>query len=303
MARVFYFDDEALPAQRLAQLCGLPCIGIDAHRFPDDEVRLQLPLDEHGKTPRELIIYRGLDHPNEKLITLLLAVQEARRLGSERILLVAPYLAYMRQDIAFHPGEVISQQVIGRFLSTLVDGVITVDPHLHRINRLEEAIPLPFARAISGADVLADCIAQHHTHPLLMGPDGESAQWVARAAQRKGWDHCVCTKVRHGDHDVEIQLPEMDVVGRAVVLIDDIASSGRTIAKATQLLMVAGASSVDVGVTHALFAHDALTVIQQAGVRHVWSTDCVAHASNAISIASALAVEVKNWLSFKENGV
>jgi ribose-phosphate pyrophosphokinase len=73
------------------------------------------------------------------------------------------------------------------------------------------------------------------------------------------------------------------------VLMDDVASSGRTIATAARLLLEAGALSVDVAVTHALFAGDALNVIQAAGVRHVWSTDCIAHASNAISMAPVLA--------------
>ena len=61
------------------------------------------------------------------------------------------------------------------------------------------------------------------------------------------------------------------------------------LAEATRLALQAGATSVDVAVTHALFAEDALDVILQAGVRHVWSTDCIAHSSNAAAIAPALA--------------
>jgi ribose-phosphate pyrophosphokinase len=288
-ASLLYFDDEQAAAQRLADACGLKALSVERHRFPDDELRLRLPLDGAKALPEQLVIYRSLDRPNDKLIELMLMVRQARELGVKNIVLVAPYLAYMRQDIAFHTGEVVSQRVIGRFLADLFDGVITVDPHLHRIATLDEAIPLQHAISLSGAPMLADLIAQHHTRPLLIGPDAESAQWIEMASRQHGFDHGVCTKVRHGDRDVEIVLPHLDAKGRSVVLMDDVASSGRTIATATRLLLEAGAVSVDVAVTHALFAGDALDVIQAAGVRHVWSTDCIAHASNAISMAPLLA--------------
>ena len=297
MATLFYFENNENPAQQLAQACGLSAACISVHRFPDDELRLQLPVDAQGRTPTDVVLYLSLDHPNDKLIELLLATQQAKALGTQRILLVAPYLAYMRQDIAFHPGEVVSQRIIGQFLAGLVDGLITVDPHLHRISRLDEAVPLPFAQVVSGADILAQYVQHHHAAPILIGPDGESEQWVAQAAQKRGWTYGVCQKVRHGDHEVTIELPPLPVRDHAVVLLDDIASSGRTLAKACELLLAAGAASVDVAVTHALFAHDALDVIHGAGVRRVWSTDCVPHSSNTIAIAPALAPIVQEWLA------
>lgn len=295
-ALLLYFDDEQAPALRLAQACGLRAACVERHRFPDEELRLRLPVDAQGQMPAQLVIYRSLDRPNDKLIELMLVSRQARALGCEQILLVAPYLAYMRQDMAFHPGEVISQRVIGSFLSELVDGLITVDPHLHRISALSEAVTAPYAVSLSGAPMLAQLIARQHEHPMLMGPDAESAQWIAAAAAACGFDHGVCTKVRHGDHDVRITLPQVPVQGRNVVLLDDVASSGRTLAEATRLLIAAGAQSVDVAVTHALFAADAIDVIQQAGVQHIWSTDCIVHASNAIYMAPTLATATQTWL-------
>jgi ribose-phosphate pyrophosphokinase len=210
---------------------------------------------------------------------------------------VAPYLAYMRQDIAFHPGEAISQRIVGQFLSTLFDAVITVDPHLHRVATLQEAIPVSAANAIvlSGAPILSDLIAKNRDRPLLVGPDEESAQWVAVAALRHGLDHAVCRKVRNGDRSVQVALPEAAIAGRQVVLLDDMASTGHTAAQATRLLLAAGAKSVDVAVTHALFAGDALQVMHDAGVGEVWSTDCVTHSSNSVSMAPAIADALKDY--------
>lgn len=288
-AQLLYLPEERAAAERLASACGMPAAELNSHRFPDQELRLTLPWAEDQPLPETLVLYRSLDRPNDKLVELLLIARHAQSLGIPRLLLVAPYLAYMRQDIAFNPGEIVSQRIVGQFLAELFDGVITVDPHLHRISHLSEAIPLADAIALSGAPRLADLIGQRRQQPLLIGPDAESAQWVELAAARIGCDYAVCSKVRHGDRQVEVSLPVLDVSGRQVVLMDDVASSGRTLARACEQLLVAGAASVDVAVTHALFAGDALQEIHAAGVGEVWSTDCIAHPSNAIDMSPVLA--------------
>ena len=282
---LLHFSEDHPFAFAIAQAAGMVLAPIARHRFPDGELKLRLP----PSLPPRVAILRTLDNPNEKLIELLLVAHTARALGAKHLTLVAPYLAYMRQDMAFQPGEVISQKVVGQFLADLFDAAITVDPHLHRVATLAEALPVAQATVLSGAPLLADLIATHHPHALLMGPDEESAQWIAQAAARHGFDHAVCRKVRHGDRDVQIALPELTVDGRAVVLLDDVASSGHTLAGAARLLLSAGAASVDVAVTHALFAGDALRVIEDAGVGRVWSTDCIAHPSNAVSMAPLIA--------------
>jgi ribose-phosphate pyrophosphokinase len=116
---------------------------------------------------------------------------------------------------------------------------------------------------------------------------------VRRAAQAAGLDHAVCVKQRHGDHDVSVALQGAPVQGRAVVLLDDVASTGRTLVSAAQAALAAGASSVDVAVTHALFVGDALAAVQASGVRHVWSSDAVPHESNAVSIVPLLAAALR----------
>jgi ribose-phosphate pyrophosphokinase len=236
-----------------------------------------------------VVIFRSLNDPNEKLVELLLVAQTARTLGASHLTLVAPYLAYMRQDIAFQPGEAVSQRVVGQFLTGLFDAIITVDPHLHRVVSLQQAVPVKQAIVLSGAPLLSDWIAAHRQNPLLIGPDDESSQWIAMAAARHSFDHAVCGKVRHGDRAVNVTLPQLSVMNRQVVLLDDVASTGHTLARAAQLLLAAGAASVDVAVTHALFSGDALQVMQGAGIGDVWSTDCIAHASNVVSMTSAIA--------------
>jgi ribose-phosphate pyrophosphokinase len=289
---LLHFPEDTEIAARAATCGGLtPCV-IERHRFPDGELRLRLPEALRGP----VVVWRSLNDPNEKLVELLLVAQTARALGAHQLTLVAPYLAYMRQDMAFNPGEVVSQRVIGAFLATLFDVVVTVDPHLHRVSTLQEAVPVNQAVVLSGAPVLADLVYRQRPDAVLIGPDVESLQWVAQAAARHGWDHAVCTKRRSGDREVAIELPALSVRGRQVVLMDDVASSGHTLAQAARLLLAAGAASVDVAVTHALFAPGALSLVKEAGVGEVWSTDCIAHTSNAVSMVPAL-VEALSGLS------
>lgn len=282
---LLYFDDERDAAVRLGGASALTPLPVQRHRFPDGEILLRLP----ATLPARVVLLRTLDHPNEKLLELLLAARTARELGAQHLTLVAPYLAYMRQDMAFTPGDAVSQRIVGRFLADLFDAVITVDPHLHRVVTLADAVPVPQAIMLSGAPLLADLIAQRRPGALLVGPDAESAQWIAQAAARHGFDHAVCTKLRRSDHAVEIALPPVAVAGRAVVLLDDVASTGHTVAQAARRLLSAGAASVDVAVTHALFATEALRMMRQAGVAEVWSSDTIAHPTNAVSVTDLIA--------------
>lgn len=282
---LLYFEDETPAALRLAEAADLVPHRVQRHRFPDGEIQLTLPT----RLPPRVVLLRSLHQPNDKLTELLLAAPTARQLGAQHISLVAPYLAYMRQDMAFAPGQAVSQHIVGAWLATLFDAVITVDPHLHRVATLAEAVPARQAITLSAAPLLGDWIAQHRPGAFLLGPDSESAQWVSQAAAAHGLPHAVCHKVRHGDRAVSIALPACDLRGQAVVLLDDVASSGHTLATAAALALAAGAASVDVAVTHALLAGDALQRIHQAGVGELWSTDSVAHPSNVVGLAGLLA--------------
>lgn len=286
------FEDERPLAHKIAQAAGLSLELVASHVFPDGEIKLRLP----PSLPPSVVVLRSLNQPNTKLLELLLAARTARQLGAQHLTLVAPYLAYMRQDVAFHPGEAISQKIVGQHLADLFDAVITIDPHLHRVASLQEAVPARQALALSAAPLLSELAFRQCPDILLVGPDEESEQWITEASRAHGLDHAVCRKIRHGDRQVDIALPAVDVTGRAVVLLDDIASSGHTLAQAARLLRQAGAQTVDVAVTHALFSGDALQLILNAGVGHVWSTDSVVHSSNAVSISGLVANALKPLL-------
>jgi len=282
------FPDYQLQAKNLARLLKVDFAEVEIHTFPDGESKIKLP----AVIPDKIIICRSLNFPNDKLIELFFIAKAARQKGCEHITLLAPYLCYMRQDKAFEPGEIISQRMAGKFISSLVDEIITVDPHLHRINNLEEVIKTKRTVTISAAPLISNHISLQVSDPLIVGPDEESEQWVKQVAEIHGYDYMIAEKTRHSDRDVDIVIPTSDVENRNVVLVDDVASTGKTLMNAAHQLIENGVSSIYCAVTHALFIENSYQELLSMGIKEIWSTDSVSHPSNCMSLTSLIADSV-----------
>ncbi len=278
------FSEYREPAIRLARAARLPYAEVDIHTFPDGESRLLLPEN----MPSRVAFCRSLDHPNGKLLELILAAASAREQGVEHCTLVAPYLCYMRQDKAFMPGEVVSQRIIGKLIADYFTEVLTVDAHLHRIAHLSEAIPAGVAMNLKATQPMAHFLATQLDNPLLFGPDQESEQWVAAIAAHEKLDYVVASKQRFGDKDVVVKLPSAQYQGRDIVLLDDVASTGRTLEVAARELESHAPASISVLVTHALFVGDAQQRLAAAGVVNIWSCDSISHQSNVVHLDEIL---------------
>lgn len=264
------------------------------HRFPDGENCPQILPEPRG---RDVVLVAALDHPDAKLLPLYLSACVARELGARRIVLVLPYLPYMRQDAVFAPGQGITARHFARLLSSCCDALVTVDPHLHRILSLDEVYSVT-SEVVLAAPAIAQWIRQNVAQPVVVGPDSESEQWAAHVAELADCPYTVLSKVRSGDHEVAVSLPPAQILaGRTPVLVDDIVSTARTmVAAAGQLQQVGAAPPVCIAV-HALFAGDACSVLEQAGVAAIVSCNTVPHASNAIDLMPALAAAALRMLA------
>lgn len=292
---VLGFPDYLPQSRAFAERLSASWAEVEIHSFPDGESRIRLP----STLPREVIFCLSLDHPNNKLIELLFSARTARQLGVRHLTLVAPYLCYMRQDMAFRPGEVVSQRIIGAIFAELFDALVTVDPHLHRISQLDEVIRDCSVRVLSAASLMGKFIEHHSKYDkiLLLGPDQESAQWVKAIADSCGLHYAVATKQRNGDHAVEVTLPDLDYRDQGVMIVDDVVSTGCSVEETACALYARGAAWVEVFVTHALFTEDSLKRLAHARVKAVWSTDSIPHSSNVVVLASLLAEGVSSLFS------
>ena len=280
-------------AEILAQQLQCAASTVEAHRFPDGEVVVRLRTPVAGL---RVLLVAHLDRPDEKTLALVFAADAARELGAQQVGLVAPYLPYMRQDDRFRPGEAITSRSYARLLSSTVDFLVTVDPHLHRWPNLDAIYGIP-SRVVASAPAVAQWLQRDVPQPILVGPDSESEQWVADVAGRIGAPWVTMRKERHGDRDVQVHLPAgVDHEGRTPVLLDDIVSSGHTMAGAAHVLRGAGWGRPVAVAVHALLDAAALDMLHRAGVARFASCDTVPHPSNAIPVAELLAEGIRPFL-------
>jgi ribose-phosphate pyrophosphokinase len=291
---VFHFPDDAHLAQKVIASVDAERGELQWHRFPDRESLITLHGDCAG---RDVIVTCTLNDADTKSLPLYFAAVTARELGARRVGLVAPYLGYMRQDHRFHPGQSRSAHAYAKLLSANFDWLVTVDPHLHRIASLEEIFSIP-AVAISAMPAVTEWIRRHVRNPVLVGPDSESAQWAERVARSLNAPCVVLEKVRSGDREVRVSAPDPAVIRDGhPVIVDDIVSSGHTLAKVLRELATLGFDNATCITVHALFAEGADDALRDAGARHIVSTNTVFHATNDIDVAPLLIAEILRSLA------
>ena len=281
---IVFPGNEAL-GDRLAAHPGIELGKVHLHRFPDGE---QLVRVEEEVTGRQVLILCTLHEPDKVILPLLFLAGLLKQKGAMQVLLIAPYLAYMRQDKAFHAGEAVTSDYFARLISQWFDVLITIDPHLHRHHYLSELYTIP-AFSLHAEMVIAQYIHEHIHRPILIGPDAESEQWVSRIAQLAKCGFMILHKKRLGDEEVEIQLPASDLTRNfSPVIVDDIFSSGETLAVTIDLVLKEGwPPPYCIGV-HGLFAGNAWEMLQKRGASQIITTNSVPHVTNGIDVSGLL---------------
>lgn len=278
-------------AEKLAIALGANVRPIDWHHFPDGESLVTLP---DGLDGANVAVLATLRDPDRLALPLRFAAATAREMGARRVGLIAPYLGYMRQDRRFQPGQALSAPLFAQFLSESFDWLVTVDPHLHRIADLNDVFSMPAERAVS-APILARWISENIPDAVLLGPDSESQQWVAEVAQLAGRPYEVLRKIRSGDRNVDVSVPESAALQEGTpVILDDIASSGNTMARAVERLVVSGTAAPVCIAIHAVFADRAYDTILAAGAAKILTTDTIPHPSNAIGVSIILEKSLRS---------
>ena len=280
-------------ARALATTFGIALGQLELRAFPDGETYMRFDSDLLG---RSLAIVCTLDRPNDKILPLLFAAAAAKDLSATKVGLVAPYLAYMRQDRRFKPGEAVTSREMAQLLSDAFDWMVTVDPHLHRYSSLSEIYRIP-TRVVHAASLMAEWIKANVPKALIIGPDSESEQWVSLVAKDAGVPYTVLEKVRRGDRDVEISISKLvDLGDRTPVFVDDIISTGRTMREAIRQIKARGHAAPVCVAVHGLFTADAYEALIRDGARVV-TCNTVPHPSNAIDVQCAVGAAVRRLLS------
>lgn len=263
-------------------------------RFPDGEFYLKVDTPIAGAG---VLLFGSFDRPDPKLLPMLFLAETLKDLGAKKVVLVAPYLAYLRQDARFQPGEGVTSRYFAKLLGQSLDGLVTVDPHLHRYASLGEIYEIP-TRVVPAAASISEWIRAHVPTPVVVGPDRESEQWAGEVARGADAPFFVLEKTRKGDREVEISSPRGESYqDRTPVIVDDIISSAKTMAAAAARLIEAGfRPPIGVGI-HPVFSGNAAETLQAAGLAELVTCNTIPHATNRIDLNPSIAEAVRKLMT------
>lgn len=296
-----------LIGENVAKILGLPFNEVETKTFPDTEMLVRLPIEKiqgRGPPQKELkgmdVIYIQSTAPaqSQHLIELFLTVENIKRRGVHKLIVVVPYLAHARQDKEFTPGETISNKVIGKILKNLgVDHLITIDVHFHRKigHYTYEGIESYNATA---ARALAEYITYKLgiNNPQVLIPDEGHKPIIKAITPILGKDLIIGSKKRLGDKEVYISFPEKNIEGKDTVIFDDMISTGTTCVKAAQYLKKSGAKRIILAATHALYVDHgaARRKLFEAGVERIVTTNTIPQEDSVVDVAPIIVDALKS---------
>ncbi len=272
-------------ATQLAKTLKKPLIPIEIKRFPDTELYIRITEDLTGK--HAVIIQTT--HPDPHIMELFFIQAAAKEAGAKTITTITPYYGYGRQDHSFKTGEAISAKTLAELISVHSNTFITVDPHKKAILNFF-TIPTQHCTAIPE---IATYLCTNRDIDLVLAPDKGALISAQETAELIGCDHDFMEKTRINGTTVEIKPKNLDVNNKNIAIIDDIISTGGTMAKSIKELKKQGAKQVTVACTHGLFVGDAIKKLQNAGCTDIIATDTIQSSYSKVSVAPSLAKLLK----------
>ncbi|MGV3740588.1 MAG: ribose-phosphate diphosphokinase [Gammaproteobacteria bacterium] len=282
---IFSFPKNKVFARLLANKLPIEEGKLIIKRFPDGEsyVRIQSVV-----TNKIVIIFCTLNNPNKMILPLMFTAQTLKELGAKKIILISPYLAYMRQDKRFKSGEAISSHLFAKFISNWVDYLITIDPHLHRIRDLAKIFSIPVV-TLHATQEITQWIKENIKFPFLIGPDSESEQWVSEIAHQLGASYIICKKNRLSDHTVKMDIPQFSITHEVLVLMDDIISTGSSMLAILKQLSLQNYNNIICLAVHPLLNKKTKNNLLTSGAKAIVTCNTIPDSTNQINMVDLIA--------------
>ena len=277
-------------ARKIAKELNCPFSQIQTSSFPDGDLYLKYKTEVKGE--KVIIVESFQPNPNQAILNIIFASQTAKSLGAKKVIVFAPYLAFMRQDKRFNSGEAINAQIMSKLLNENIDKLLTIDPHLHRIPKMKDVFTIP-AKNLTSNHIIAQFIKKHFKNEVVIGPDWESYQWADQISAEIGVEETVLAKTRHTSRNVDVEVTkEIDLNGKNVVIVDDIISTGNTMIKASIEAKKRGAAKIYAIGVHGLFVENGLKKMKPY-FNGIYTVNTIEHETNKIDITPVIIEELQ----------
>src|SRR3989338_1255660 len=277
-------------ANGIAKKLKKPYSALEVTHFPDSEIKLRFKADVKGKEVALVQSFYG--NVNGCVIETLFAAETAKDLGAKKIILVAPYFPYLRQDKRFNPGECISLQTIAKNINEDFDEVLIIDPHLHREKTLKHIFRIK-SRRLTANPLIEGYIENKIKNPVIIGPDWESYKWAQRVAEKIGCDFAIMEKKRYSARKVAVKLnKKIDIKSKNLIFIDDMISTGHTLLEAIKGMKKIGAKKVTCFAVHGILVENALEKLRKAGA-DVITSNTIPNKAARIDVSGLIVGQLK----------
>lgn len=267
--------------KRVAKIMGVNHIVPKVEKFPDGELYVRIDDEISG----DVVLIQST-YPNEKILELFLLQDALKERGAKRIITVVPYFGYSRQDKIFKEGEAISARAMAKHIELYSDAFIGVDLHADSIRKWFK-IP---ALHLHATEPIAKYLKEKGAE-VIISPDKGGYERAKLVAEKIDVEFDYLEKTRLSGDMVVIKPKNMDVSGKKVAIVDDIISTGGTIAKAAEELRDQGASKIYAVCTHGLFIGQAIENMKK--VDDFAATDTIESEYSKISVAEVIAEGIK----------
>lgn len=267
-------------AQAIAQTLGTRVGVISLHRFPDGELHVAVRDSLRG---HDVYLVQPTSPSFEThFLELLLLADACRRAGAVRITAVVPYFGYARQDRRASGREPVGARLIADLFSAAgIQRLVAIDLHSPT---LEGFFPFPIEH-LTAVPALAAALGNGLRERVVVAPDLGAARLADRYGRALDLPVAMVHKTRITGEEVVVRGVTGDVAGRAPIIVDDMISTGATIAAAIAALREAGCRpQFTVVASHALLVGDAVARLQQLALERVIVTDSVAIPAAAVTL-------------------
>ncbi len=275
-------------AHRVSKLTNSKLVRTEFKKFPDGELYVKLNSDVEGE---DVFLINTQNNQNDSIVETIIMCDALDDEGAKSINLVAPYLAYARQDKKFNKGEAISIRAFANIYSSICDSIFTVNPHETHIESFFD-IPFMYGDAVPK---LAKYVQDKLNNPVVLSPDKGAIELAKTASEILNCEYDYLEKTRISPTEINIAPKNLDVSGRDVLIVDDIISTGGTMATAIGMLKEQGAKKVIASCVHPVLIGDALNKLYIGGADEVVGTDSFLSEVSRVSVDSIIADLIINY--------